>query len=334
MKSPLAWFLRILFLVVVAALLAAGIFLAKAASWKADALERLAAGAEIFETSSGPQQCAITGDGPPIVVIHGAAGGYDQALAIANAIPFENNQILAPSRPGYLGTPLGINILPSQQADALATLLEFQSHGKVTVVAFGNGVPVAIDFAARFPERLDRLILISGVYERPKPTPEGERPPLPREILTMLAGDVTSAILAWTLEKDPARGAGDVLPLFFKTGATTATQLILANSEQTEAASQFLMTMLPISPREPGLRNDLLQFQILQPLPANKITVPTLIIHGNDDPLQPVEGARLFAAKIPGAVFLAIEGAGYLPWLGPDGKRAATAISNFVQGGL
>jgi pimeloyl-ACP methyl ester carboxylesterase len=334
MKRPLAWFLRILFLVVVAALLAVGIFFAKAASWKADAIERLAAGAEIFETSAGPQQCAITGDGPPILVIHGVAGGYDQALAIASAIPLENNQILAPSRPGYLGTPLGTNILPSQQATALTALLDSQSHAKVTVLAFGNGAPVAVDFATRFPDRIDRLILISGVYERPKPTPEGGRPPLPREILTMLAGDVTSAVLAWTLEKDPARGTGDVLPLFFKTGAATATQLILANSEQTESAAGFLMTMLPVSPREPGLRNDLLQFQILQPLPANKIAVPTLVIHGNDDPLQPVEGARLFAAKIPGAVFLEIEGAGYLPWLGPDGKRAAAAISSFARGGL
>ena len=42
-----------------------------------------------------------------------------------------------------------------------------------------------------------------------------------------------------------------------------------------------------------------------------KVTTPTLVIHGIDDPLVPVEGGRDTAASIPGAKLLEIEGMGH-----------------------
>ena len=42
-----------------------------------------------------------------------------------------------------------------------------------------------------------------------------------------------------------------------------------------------------------------------------RITTPTLVIHGIDDPLVPVEGGRETAASIPGAKLLEIEGMGH-----------------------
>ena len=42
-----------------------------------------------------------------------------------------------------------------------------------------------------------------------------------------------------------------------------------------------------------------------------KVTTPTLVIHGTDDPLVPVEGGRDTAASIPGAKLLEIEGMGH-----------------------
>jgi pimeloyl-ACP methyl ester carboxylesterase len=43
----------------------------------------------------------------------------------------------------------------------------------------------------------------------------------------------------------------------------------------------------------------------------NAIRVPTLVIHGADDPLVPVEGGKDTAAAIPGAQLLIIEGMGH-----------------------
>jgi len=59
------------------------------------------------------------------------------------------------------------------------------------------------------------------------------------------------------------------------------------------------------------------------------VTAPTLVIHGSDDPLIPVEGALDTAAAIPGAELMIIEGMGHdLPravW-----PRVIDAISNLT----
>jgi pimeloyl-ACP methyl ester carboxylesterase len=41
------------------------------------------------------------------------------------------------------------------------------------------------------------------------------------------------------------------------------------------------------------------------------IKVPTLVIHGGDDPLVPIEGGKETAECIPGAELLIIEGMGH-----------------------
>ena len=41
------------------------------------------------------------------------------------------------------------------------------------------------------------------------------------------------------------------------------------------------------------------------------ITVPTLVIHGGDDPLVPLEGGKETAESIPGAEFIIIDGMGH-----------------------
>lgn len=41
------------------------------------------------------------------------------------------------------------------------------------------------------------------------------------------------------------------------------------------------------------------------------VRVPTVVIHGSDDPLIPPSGGRATAAAIPGAAFFVIEGMGH-----------------------
>src|SRR5688572_2989508 len=48
-----------------------------------EARDRLAAQpTEIFKSSSGDVQYRVSGDGPPVLVVHGITGGVDQAEAI------------------------------------------------------------------------------------------------------------------------------------------------------------------------------------------------------------------------------------------------------------
>jgi len=332
MKVVFAWFWRVLFLLVVIGLLLCGLLLAWAESWKADAIAALADGAEVVETKVGRQQYVAREEGHPVLVIHGACGGYDQALAIAGAMPWDGVQIIAPSRPGYLGTPLSTTLLPEQQADAFAALLDALDVERVTVFGFAEGAPAAILFATRHPERTDKLVLVSGLYERLKQPHEVEERPLPEKILNALGGDVTSAFIAWAVINNPERSLPEALSFFYsREQKENLARFIMGNPDQISGFQAFLLSMVPISVREVGLRNDIIQLKNLPPLPFESISVPTLLVHGSADPLQSAEGARAVAAKIPGAIFVGVEGSGHLPWLGPDSARAGAAIADFVN---
>ncbi len=59
----------------------------------------------IIETRYGRIVYGTHGEGPPVLVIHGAGGGFDQALHTAKMFG-QGFQWIAPSRFGYLGTSL------------------------------------------------------------------------------------------------------------------------------------------------------------------------------------------------------------------------------------
>ena len=48
-----------------------------------------------------------------------------------------------------------------------------------------------------------------------------------------------------------------------------------------------------------------------EPLDVRRITAPTLVLHGTDDPLFPLPHGEALAGAIPGATFLALPGAGH-----------------------
>ena len=62
-------------------------------------------GSTIAETVAGPIEYAEAGAGEPLLLIHGAGGGYDQGLLIARDFG-EGHRVIAPSRFGYLKTPV------------------------------------------------------------------------------------------------------------------------------------------------------------------------------------------------------------------------------------
>ena len=64
------------------------------------------------------------------------------------------------------------------------------------------------------------------------------------------------------------------------------------------------------------------------------IKAPTVVVHGEDDPLVPLEGARDVAANIPGAEFRLLPGMGHVlpPALVKDIADAITAAASRATG--
>lgn len=114
-------------------------------------------------TASGPVEYAERGDGEPVLAVHGSGGGWDQGLVGAEFLHVNGFRIIAPSRPGYLGTPLSTGRTFAEQGDALAALLDALAIDRVKVLAASGGGPATYEFAARHPDRVLRLVQIDSV---------------------------------------------------------------------------------------------------------------------------------------------------------------------------
>ena len=114
------------------------------------------AGGSIVETVLGKIEYTDVGDGMPLLSIHGAGGGYDQGLLIAEALFGDGFRVIAPSRFGYLRTPVPRDASPAAQADADAALLDVLGLDRAIVVGTSAGAPSAMQLALRHPEKVGR----------------------------------------------------------------------------------------------------------------------------------------------------------------------------------
>ncbi len=122
------------------------------------ACARLKAGGTMAQTAWGLVEYGEQGHGEPVLAIHGAGGGYDQGLLIARDMG-EGYRVIAPSRFGYLQTPVPRDFSPAAQADAHAALLDFLQVERCVVLAASGGAPSAIELTLRHPNRVSALIL-------------------------------------------------------------------------------------------------------------------------------------------------------------------------------
>ncbi len=188
-------------------------------------------GSQVIETKCGPIEYAIIGEGTPVLVVHGAGGGYDQGLWIARENVGKGFRIIAPSRFGYLRTPLPQDASPAAQADAHACLLDALNISKVAVVGVSAGAPSSLQFALRYPERISSLVLIvPGVYAPKKPVESPNPAPLP----FILSGIIKSDFPLWV--------AMGVYPssILFTVGVPPSSQARLTDTQKDELMRSLL----------------------------------------------------------------------------------------------
>src|SRR5215217_1012590 len=87
--------------------------------------ERLLSESDVFTTEGfGDIEYAVQGEGSPMLLAHGAGGGYDQGLLISENYIGDGHRLIAPSRFGYLRSSIPEEGSPAAQADAYAALLD------------------------------------------------------------------------------------------------------------------------------------------------------------------------------------------------------------------
>jgi pimeloyl-ACP methyl ester carboxylesterase len=276
---------------------------------------RVRDGGQIAETRRGPIEYGFEGTGAPALVIHGAGGGYDQGLLLARTFAPSHLKAIAPSRFGYLGTPLPKDASTTAQAYAHAALLESLAIESAVVVGASAGAPSAVELALHYPELVRALIL---------PVPRGYEPnaaelPLTRSTLLLLRLILSSDFVYWTTLRLGAsalvRSIGVPPDLF--AGASAADR---------EWVTAMMENILPIGLRLAGLKND--AATTLKPLPFAEIRAPTLIISARDDLFKTLPAAEFMAARIPRARLLVIDSGGHL-FVGRR-REITDAIADFL----
>jgi pimeloyl-ACP methyl ester carboxylesterase len=334
MKSPLRSLGKILFLLLVLVFLTVGGVLAWFTSWRADRMASLNGASEIIQTKYGPVECVIRGEGPVVLVFHGSPGGYDQAMLFGSRLLEKGFTVVAPSRPGYLRTPLSSGLLPGQQGDLFAAILDSMGERSAAVIGVSGGAPAAIEFVLDHPNRVWAFALIGGITKKVDPWMRNQFPHPGNVVLEGLTGDIGSWLAVEMAQNDPrqmlektlaAEDAGDGTSRYLVVKAT------MKDPSQVEWFRNLISTFAPLSPRESGTRNDMVNQNALPDYPFQKISAPTLIIHGAKDKGAPLADAQAVAARIPGSQFLAVDGVGQLVFLGPKGNEAQDNLINFLK---
>ncbi len=135
----------------------------------------------------------MIGDGEPALIIHGAGGGFDQAIDIAGVLAGRGYRLIAPSRFGYLGSPLPTDLVTTMQADAYAELLDRLGVSRAFVIAISAGAWSAMQFAIRHPQRCRALVLLVPADYLP--------PRMPNHGGALFRAIIASDFVAWAALK-------------------------------------------------------------------------------------------------------------------------------------
>jgi len=256
----------------------------------------------LLQTGLGPIELIDGGDGPPIVALHGGMGGHDQSLLLAQAaITRSDARVLAVSRPGYLGTPLGEHRTPAAQADLVAAMLDALGLDQAVLIAVSAGGPCALQFALRHPQRCRALVLVSCCSGHLAMPPEVARRLPMMKLLARLP--LLPRLMRWKAARDPDGTAARSI-LDPKLRART-----LADPDAGPLLRALLLSTFDrLAERLPGTLNDTAQFAALSDFPLTEVTAPVLVIHGSADRVVPFTHAERVARQAPRAELFAVEG--------------------------
>ena len=275
--------------------------------------ERLLSESDVVSTEEFRDiEYAVQGEGLPVLLVHGAGGGYDQGLLIGENYVGDGHRFISPSRFGYLRSSIPEEGSPGAQADAYAALLDALGVERVGVVAFSDGGPSGLQFVLRHPERCEALVMISAKSQSAPPD----------SLLQALVFESVfrSDYLFWLIT-EYARPF--LLAMFGVSGEVQ--EQIPTRSKQ--LASEVVESMNPISLRQDGIYHDRDTLTVLpqDEFRLEQITVPTLVVHAVDDGLQPYSHGENTATKVPDAEFLSYEQGGHLLLLQLDEVREKMA---------
>jgi 3-oxoadipate enol-lactonase len=176
-------------------------------------------------------------------------------------------------------------------ADDAAQFIKALALAPANVMGWSMGTFIAQELALSHPELLRRLILVAGSAGGPTQTRAAP------EISALLRRDGSEAIEPRTRRTYPLIAA----PGYMTEHPADLDRIVWMQQEKAMPYACYqrqigaIMSWSGVGPRLPQLR------------------IPTLVIHGDLDPLVPYANGQYVASQIPGARLSTFEGVGHLP---------------------
>jgi 2-hydroxy-6-oxonona-2,4-dienedioate hydrolase len=272
---------------------------------------RITGRSSTIATPFGTLEYAIAGSGPPMLMIHGTGGGFDQGLRFAEALKRLGHRIIAPSRFGYLRSDFPVDPSLANQADALAALLDHLAIDRLAVAGGSAGALSATAFALRHPDRCSALVLLVPAANVDGSDPVEMSALQESAVRTLL----TSDFAYWSaLNAAPEKLIGTLL---------ATDPALLAKVSKTERARAFtiLSDIMPIGARAQGILNDARQAGHPAAMDFSQLRMPVLLISTEDDRFGTAATAHKIAAVVPQAELTVLPDGGHI-WLGHDAEVA------------
>lgn len=260
------------------------------------AYQRVNEGSNKIVTKNGEIEYSIKGEGFPVLVIHGAGGGYDQGLLLGETFLGNGYKLISVSKFGYLGSPFVGESTVTDQSSLYASLLDELEIDEVIILAVSAGGPSGVQFAHDYPERSNKLILLSAVSKF-----MGDEIPANTKIVNSIQ---KSDFAYWLILK------------LFKTqfleliGVPSDVYKSL-NQEGKNFTDQMLEYMHPMSPRLPGNLHEG-KIKPLTEEEMNEIVVPAIIIHAKDDKLVTYDQGEFFHQNLKNSQLISFDSGGHV----------------------
>ncbi len=261
-------------------------------------------GSQIAHTKCGPVEYISQGEGYPLLVVHGAIGGFDQGLMVAQSLHLVNCRIISVSRFGHLRSPIPENATLDTQADAYAFLLDELKIQHAAVFAISAGTTSAIRFAARHPKRVSMMVLFG--------------PDVPGDTMMALPPRFVFDVLFrnnfcyWFLITFLRKNMQKMMGLVPKGHRLT--------KKDNDRIRNILMCDLPIDVRIDGVIFETYttaedyKNQLADDIsyPVRDIKTPVLIVSAQDDPLSFPANVSTMASKFRNARYFGVPDGGHL----------------------